>query len=278
MGSSRMYLRHKKEDMRRKARLAVGDYVVGASWIPMCSSVVTHRSACLLLMSAKANDLKVVTRDMWNDWINKFTSDFFCTRARPKLWEHLGHPMQFAKTTRLKKIIKSTGDAPWRSTKRRVFYPSLEDPDLWMKMVQLWWLWLHRNLCWLFNCCIKKSTSSSWWVIKEIQLKKLRRASKFFLGSNLSNIENNNKTSQEKHALECIRNFEATHCSIRLALLHAPTKHHKELNYLAIFKSWACSSVSISHRSLWLTLGLWIHRHNLRDCLSFSLYLWYQRK
>ena len=71
----------KKEDECRKARLVVGAYVADASSLPAYSSITQNISIHLLLLIAKANNLKIATRDVGNAHANAKVREKVCSRA-----------------------------------------------------------------------------------------------------------------------------------------------------------------------------------------------------
>ena len=124
----------KQEDLRRKARLVAGGHVVDSSMYESYSSVVQTMMVRLLQTVALKHDLKIVTGDIGNAFVQAMTKE--------KIWSKAGP--EFGKRQGCKIIIKkalyglATSARQWNlklgdSFKALGFKPSRADTDLWLK-------------------------------------------------------------------------------------------------------------------------------------------------
>ena len=81
-----------KYDLRRKARLVAGGHLTDPSKEDVYSGVVSLRSIRICMLLAKLNDLKIVTADVGNAYLEAFTREKLFIVAGPEFGSTLeGH-------------------------------------------------------------------------------------------------------------------------------------------------------------------------------------------
>jgi hypothetical protein len=87
-----------KYDLRRKARLVAGGHLTDPSKEDVYSGVVSLRSIRICMLLAELNDLKIVTADVGNAYLEAFTHEKLFIVAGPEFGSTLeGHVLLIEK-------------------------------------------------------------------------------------------------------------------------------------------------------------------------------------
>ena len=207
----------KKEDKRRKSRLAVGSHVVDASSFNAFSLVMQNLSIWLLLLITKANNLQMSTGDVGNSCLSTNVGESAHFYAKEEWGDKNSHVLE---TTNASHGLK-TSTWQWslclgNALREMGFKPSQTDPDLWMKLYPH-----HSSYDWIGTfvdeliMVSKEPLQCSEVLARKLNLRNATHSPSFFLGTNWENDKNRTRISNESCIKDNMRNHEEDHDSIR---------------------------------------------------------------
>ena len=156
--------------------------MVDAPYLPTYSYVVQNLWVRLLLLISKASNLKIATGDVGNAHTNANCGEKVHSKAGSEWKDNKGCVLETIKTTcGLKTSARQWSSCLGDALREMGFFPSRDDPDLWMKKVRKSHRrWLCIILRWRFDCGSCWITSMPWNAREEIQSSKCYRWTWFF--------------------------------------------------------------------------------------------------
>ena len=227
----RMIFDVKQEDLRRKARMVAGGHVINATMYESYASVVQIRTIRLLETIAMNEDLKFMTGDIGNAFVQAFTNEKVYSIAGQEFGKKKGC------TIVIKKALYglSTSARQWNLTlgdsiRGMGFSPTRSDPDLWMKMANDGDHYEYIATYVDDLIIISKNPEKYMDTIKKIYpVRNEEESPTYYLGNNLQVRENRTiKVSSEKYILEILRKHEATHGQLRKEKVPSVPNDHPE--------------------------------------------------
>ena len=219
----------KQEDLRHKARLVAGGHVVDSSMYESYSSVVQTMTVRLLQTVALKHDLKIVTGDIGNAFVQALTKEKIWSKAGPEFGPKQGCKIIFERAlyglaTSARQWNLKLGDA----LKKIGFKPSRADADLWLKEsddgITYDYIATHVDDV----ICVGKSPEKYIDILKEqFPIRNIELTPAYYLGNTLERRDNRTmKVSLKKYINEIITRHEKKNGSLRKENVpHSPSDH-----------------------------------------------------
>ena len=223
----------KQEDLRRKARLVAGGHVVDSTMYESYSSVVQTRTIRILETIAMNEELKFVTGDISNAFVQADTDEKIYSIAGPEFGEKEGSIVIVKKAlyglaTSARRWSLTLGDA----IKDMGFKPTRADPDLWIKSTS-------NNekyeyiATYVDDIIIVAEEPSKYLDIikKKFPIRNIEELPEYYLGNNLEIRKNKTiKVHSKKYVTEIIKRYEKQYGSLKKHNVPSIPNDHPELD------------------------------------------------
>ena len=223
----------KQEDLRRKARLVAGGHVVDASMYESYSSVVQTRTIRILETIAMNENLKFVTGDIGNAFVQANTNEKIYSIAGPEFGEKEGSVVIVKKAL----YGLATSARQWSLTLGEAisnmgFRPTRADPDLWIRLDE-------ENNKYEYIATyvddiivVAKNPMQYIDTIKtKFPIRNIEEMPEYYLGNNLQVRHNRTiKVSSKKYISEIIDRYEKKYGPLRKENVPMTPNDHPELD------------------------------------------------
>ena len=223
----------KQEDLRRKARLVAGGHVVDSTMYESYSSVVQTRTIRILETIAMNEDLKFVTGDISNAFVQADTDERVYSIAGPEFGDKEGCIVLVKKAlyglaTSARQWSLTLGDA----IRDMGFKPTRADPDLWIKPSGDGKIYEYIATYVDDIIIVAKEPSKYLEIIKsKFPVRNIEELPEYYLGNNLDIRKNKTiKVHSKKYITEIIRRYEKQYGILKKQNVPASPNDHPELD------------------------------------------------
>ena len=223
----------KQEDLRRKARLVAGGHVVDASMYESYSSVVQTRTIRILETIAMNENLKFVTGDIGNAFVQANTKEKIYSIAGPEFGEKEGSVVIVKKAL----YGLATSARQWSLTLGEAisnmgFQPTRADPDLWIKLDE--GSNKYEYIATYVDDIIVVSKNPMQYIEAirtKFPIRNIEEMPEYYLGNNLQMRHDRTiKVSSKKYITEIIDRYEKKYGPLRKENVPMTPNDHPELD------------------------------------------------
>ena len=223
----------KQEDLRRKARLVAGGHVVDSSMYESYASVVQTRTIRILETIAMNENLKFVTGDISNAFVQADTKEKIYSIAGPEFGDKEGSIVLINKAlyglaTSARQWSLALGD----SIRDMGFRPTRADPDLWIRESDDGNSYEYIATYVDDIIVVAKEPMRYLENMKrKFPIRNIEEMPEYYLGNNIE-IRNNNtiKINSKKYITEIVSRYEKEHGALKKENVPATPNDHPELD------------------------------------------------